>query len=182
MAPRVEVRPFRSHEGRKLQAVLHQAKDAIATRRAEIILGSAQGDTPPEIARRLFFTPDYVRKVIHAFNEEGLASLHARYHNGGAPKKVLPEHESELIELAMTPPPVTGQPFTHWSLQALRDVAVERGLVPPICIETVRQILKRHRFSLQRTKTWKQSSDPDFECKKNASRRSTRRPRRGARR
>jgi transposase len=51
---------------------MRQGKDAIAVRRAEIILASAQGDSAPEIAERLHFTPDYVRKVIHAFNEQGL--------------------------------------------------------------------------------------------------------------
>ncbi len=180
MAPRVQTRSLRPHEGKKLVALMRQAKDAIAVRRAEIILASAQGDSAPEIAERLYFTPDYVRKVVHTFNEHGLGVLRAQYHNGGAPKKILPEHESNLVELAMTPPRLTGQPFTHWSLQALRDVAVDRRLVPKICIETVRQILKARRISLQRTKTWKQSKDPDFERKKTPSKPSMPRRRRTA--
>jgi len=182
MAPRVETRPLRPHEGNKLVALMRQGKDAIAVRRAEIIFASAQGDTAPEIAQRLHFTPDYVRKVIHAFNEHGLGILRAQYTNGGRPPKIQPEHESELVELALTPPNLTGQPFTHWSLQTLHDVAVKRRLVPDICLETVRQILKKHRISLQRTKTWKQSNDPDFEVKKSASRDSTRPPRQAKRR
>lgn len=181
MAPRVETRPLRPHEGKKLVALMRQGKDAIAVRRAEIVLASAQGDSAPEIAERLHFTPDYVRKVIHAFNEHGLAILRAQYINGGRPPKVLPEHESELVELAMTPPNLIGQPFTHWSLQTLRDVAVKRRLVPDICLETVRQILKKHRRSLQRTKTWKQSNDPEFELKKSAPSDSAKRERRAKR-
>lgn len=182
MAPRVDARPLRPHEGKKLVALMRQGKDAIAVRRAEIILASAQGDSAPEIAERLHFTPDYVRKVIHTFNESGLEALRAQYHNGGAPKRILPEHESNLVELALTPPPLTGQPFNAWSLETLRDVAVERHLVPQMCIEMVRRILKAHRVSLQRTKTWKKSDDPDFEVKKTPHGSSAKRAKRARRR
>lgn len=176
----VEVRSFKPYEGQKLVRLLRQAKDAIAVRRAEIVIRSAQGQSANQIAADLFFSADYVRKVIHRFNRQGLGSLRAHYHNGGRPKKVQPEHESNLIELALTPPNLTGQPFTHWSLQKLRDVAVGRRLVPVISLETVRRILKASHISLQRTKTWKQSTDPDFEVKKTPSRASTGRRKRGA--
>jgi transposase len=161
-------------EGRQVIKMLHQGKDAIAVRRAEIVLASAQGEGAPSIARRLHFTADYVRKVIHAFNDSGVASLKAQYANGGRPREILPEHESEVVELALTPPRLTGQPFTHWTLETLRDVAARRRLIPrKISIESVRQILKKHRVSLQRTKTWKESTDPEFEEKKTPSSGST---------
>jgi len=179
---RVRVRSLRPYEGQKLVRMLRQSKDPIAVRRAEIILASAQGENAGVIAERLFFSADYVRKVIHRFNEEGLDSLRAQYANGGRPKQVLPEHESQLLELAMTPPNLTGQPFTHWSLQKLRDVAVERRLIPAVTLQTVQRVLKKHHFSLQRTKTWKQSKDPDFEVKKTALKPFTKRRKRGANR
>jgi transposase len=182
MAPRVEVRALRGPEGKRLLSLVRQAKDAIASRRAEIILAAVQGDSPPEIAERLFFTPDYVRKVIHAFNGHGVDSLRAQYTNGGAPKKILPEHESNLIELALTPPPLTGQPFNAWTLETLREVAIGRRLVPEMCVEMVRRILKKHRVSFQRTKTWKESKDPDFEVKKTPHAGSTTRPKRAGKR
>jgi len=170
---RIYVRSFRRREGEKVVAVLRHSRDVIAVRRAEIVLRSSQGEDPNSIAGALFFSADYVRKVIHRFNDEGVASLQAHYANGGRPKTVQPEHESELIDLALTPPNLTGLPFTHWSLEKLRDEAVARRLIPPVSIETVRQILRAHRISLQRTKTWKQSTDPDFEVKKTPSKGST---------
>jgi transposase len=178
----VEVRPLRPYEGKKLVALVRQGKDAIAVRRAEVVLRSSQGQSPKPIAQALYFSSDYVRKIIHRFNEDGLESLRAQYTNGGRPKKIQPEHESNLIELALTPPRLTGQPFTHWSLQKLHDVAVERKLIPKVCLETVRGILKDYHVSLQRTKTWKQSTDPDFEQKKTPPSASTRRPRRARKR
>lgn len=178
---RVQVRSFKPHESKKLIAVLHQSEDAIAVRRAEMVLRSAQGETPDQIAKALHQSADYVRKVIGRFNEEGLDSLWAQYANGGAPKKVQPEHEVNLVELALTPPNLIGYPFTHWSLERLRDAAIQRKLTPKISVETVRQILKDYHISLQRTKTWKQSDDPEFERKKKPSSASTRRPRRARR-
>lgn len=172
----VEVRELTSLEGRQLVKMLHLGKDAIAVRRAEVVLASAQGESASSIAGRLHFTADYVRKVIHAFNERGVKSLKAQYSNGGRPQEILPEHESELVELALTPPRLTRQPFTHWTLETLRDVAARRRLIPrKISLESVRQILKKHRVSLQRTKTWKESNDPEFDEKKTPSSGSTNR-------
>jgi transposase len=171
----VFVRSLTVAEGQQIQRLLRRGRDPVARRRAEIVLCSEQGDTAGEIAKRLHFTAWYVRQVIHAFNERGLTSLAAQYENGGRPPKVLPEHESELIDLALTPPNLTGMPFTHWSLKTLRDEAVRRRLVPSVSIETVRQVLKKHRVTLQRTKTWKESNDPQFEEKKTPSSGSTRR-------
>jgi transposase len=179
---RVRVRPLRPHEGKKLVALLRHSRDAIAVRRAEIILRSAQGERPDAIAAGLHFSADYVRKVIHRFNDDGLASLKAQYANGGRPKTVQPEHESSLIELAMTPPRLTGLPFTHWSLEKLRQAAIARRLIPQLSLETVRQILRAHHLSLQRTKTWKQSDDPQFEVKKTPSNGCTARPNAAAKR
>lgn len=178
---RVQVRSFKPHEGKKLVALMRQNDDAIAVRRAEVIVRSGQGESPDQIAGDLHLSADYVRKIIAVFNERGLASLRAQYCNGGAPKKVQPEHEANLVELALTPPRVTGLPFTHWSLEKLRDEALRRKLVPMVSLETVRQILMAYNISLQRTKTWKQSNDPEFERKKKPSNASTRRPRRARR-
>ena len=179
---RVQVRSFNPHEGKKLVALMRQNKDAIGVRRAEVIIRSGQGESPDQIADALHLSADYVRKIILAFNQRGLESLRAQYFNGGAPKKVQPEHEANLVELALTPPRVTGLPFTHWSLEKLRDEAVKRKLVPKISLETVRQILKAYNISLQRTKTWKQSNDPQFERKKKPSNASIKPPRPAKRR
>ena len=166
MAKRIYVRSLSPDEGVRLVKILRKSKDVVAVKRAEITLSSAQGEPATDIARRLHFTADYVRKVIHAFTRDGMESVHSKYCNGGRPPKVLPEHKSELIEISLMPPRLLGLPFTHWSLETLRDEAVRRGVVPEISIETVRTILKSHRHSLQRTKTWKKSDDPDFDEKK----------------
>lgn len=175
---RVKLRPLRPYEGKKLVGWLRQGKDAIAVRRAEVILRASQGEPPEEIARALYFSADYARKLIHRFNEEGLDSIQARYCNGGRPKALQPEHEAELMELVLTPPRVLGLPFNHWSLERLREQAIRRKRIPRVSLETMRRSLLDHGLTPQRTKTWKQSSDPEFEEKKTASSGSTKRPRR----
>lgn len=172
----VKTRSLRPYEGQKLQALLHSGKDAIAVRRAEVVLRSDQGEDLKTIAKDFYFSYEYVRQIVHRFNEEGLESLKAHYENGGRPKALQPEHESELVELALTPPRLIGQPFTHWSLQTLMEVAIKRRLIPKVSLESVRQVLLGHRLSLQKTKTWKQSKDPQFELKKSASNDSTKPP------
>lgn len=99
MAARVEVRALGPHRGKRLPALVRQANDAIASRRAEVILAALGRDSAPKIAERHFFTPDSVRKVIPALSERGVESLRTHCTNGGISKRILPEHESRLAEL-----------------------------------------------------------------------------------
>ncbi|WP_309223402.1 helix-turn-helix domain-containing protein [Micromonospora sp. CP22] len=54
-------------------------------RRAIVVLMSAQGQPAPDIAHLLKVSEDYVRDVIHAFNERGFDALSTKW-SGGAPK------------------------------------------------------------------------------------------------
>jgi hypothetical protein len=63
---------------------------------------------------------------------------------------------------ATTRPGKLGCPFTHWSLRKLAQYlgrCHERRIV--ISRERLRQILRAERVSFQRTRTWKESRDPD---------------------
>ncbi|WP_138495132.1 hypothetical protein [Paenibacillus pinistramenti] len=77
--------------------------------------------------------------------------------------------------MAQILPHTIGYPFTYWSLSKLKEAAEERGLVSSISIETIRVILDEAQITYQHTKTWKESTDPEFEVKKNESKRSTNR-------
>lgn len=74
-----------------------------------------------------------------------------------------------IVEVALAKPKELGKPFTHWSLAKLREHLIETSAVEAISAETVRKVLAERGISFQRTKTWKQSTDPDFELKKTAS-------------
>ncbi len=85
--PSVYVRDLSPGEGRLLKSKSRTAKHFATRQRAQILLASAAGIAPSDIARALSTDESHVRKVINAFNEEGFESLNSRY-RGGRPRKV----------------------------------------------------------------------------------------------
>ena len=166
------VRPLSPEEGNELLRLVRYGRNVTTSRRAEVILASAQGMEASEIAAHYHFDVQHVRLIIRLFNEGGIEAIKAKK-RPGRPPEFTPEEQSALVELALTPPRVIGLPFTQWSLAKLREEAIRRKIVERISIESVRTILERHGVRYQRTKTWKESNDPEFEAKKNESRSST---------
>ena len=52
--------------------------------------------------------------------------------------------------------------MTIWSLPKLREYLIEQKIVPAISLEWLRQLLRRKRIKWRHTKTWKESTDPQF--------------------
>jgi transposase len=131
-----------------------------------VIMASASGNTVPAIARLVQGDEDAIRQVIHRFNEIGLACLDPRW-AGGRPRRISEDDEVFIVATARTRPQALDQPFTRWSLRKLchylafnhgsRRIAVGR--------QRLRQFLHHYKISLQRTKTWKESNDPNIEAK-----------------
>ena len=84
----VFVRPVTMTEGRRLQRIGRTAKDPVKLRRAIVVLMSAQGQSAPDIAHLLDCSPEYVRGVIHAFNDMGFAALDAEWSGAGPERSV----------------------------------------------------------------------------------------------
>src|SRR5689334_19780367 len=166
MAEPVRARRLTDEEGRRLTQLVRRGRgNAIRVRRATIILASASGTPVPAIARLVAADEDTVRDVIHAFNEKGLAALDPRW-AGGRPRLISDEDIAFIVTTATTRPTKLGCPFTHWSLRKL--VAYlgrchEHRVV--ISRERLRQLLRAQHVSFQRTRTWKESTDPDKEAK-----------------
>lgn len=160
------VRDLTENEGRQIQRILRTSKDRVRLRRAQVILLSAQGMRAAEISKVTYLHTEYVRELIRRFNNEGLQLLKERPRSG-RPIVFNKEMRAEIVEIAKCPPKALGCPFSRWSLAKLREYLLNNKILKAISIETLRQILKEERVSLQRTKTWKESNDPDFESKKN---------------
>lgn len=79
MIDRVFVRPVSMEEGRRLQRVSRTSKDPVRLRRAIVVLMSAQGQTVKDITSLMQVSEDYVRDVIHAFNERGFDALDPKW-------------------------------------------------------------------------------------------------------
>jgi len=158
-------RDLRRWEGERVQRILRHGRNAFYVRRCQVILASAQGMKVPEIADTYFLSQDHVRRLIRRFNKDGFDSLKPEKPGGKYPV-FTEEQEAEIIELVMMPPKLLGLPFTQWSLHKLKDEAIRRKIVGTISHEKIREILKKAKISNQRTKTWKESNDPELEPKK----------------
>ena len=73
--PEVFVRALSPEEGMRLKSVSKKAKYQCKRQRAIILLASSTGMPAPQIAAMVGTDESHVRKVIHAFNERGFASL-----------------------------------------------------------------------------------------------------------
>jgi transposase len=166
MAEPVRARRLTDQEGQRLQQIVRRGKHgSIRVRRAMIIMASASGTPAPAIARLVAADEDTVRDVIHLFNEKGLAALDPQW-AGGRPRLISHDDVEFIVTAATTRPEKLGLPFTCWSLRKLaaylagnttREVRIGR--------ERLRQILHARHISFQRTRTWKESADPDKDAK-----------------
>jgi transposase len=179
MAEPVRARRLSEDEGRRLQAIVRRGKHgSVRVRRALIIMASASGTPVPAIARLVAADEDTVRDVIHAFNAKGLHALDPQW-AGGRPRLISDDDIAFIVTTATTRPKALDLPFTRWSVRKLsaylagsyQHVVPGRGLarVPArrvrIGRERLRQVLSDHDVTFQRTRTWKESTDPAFEAK-----------------
>jgi transposase len=170
MAERVKVRRLSPAEGQRLQRIVRRGEsklggNVVRWRRAVMILASAGGNSVPVIARLVAADEDTVREVIHRFNQIGLDCLDPEW-AGGRPRLLTVGDEDFVAATATTRPGALGQPFTCWSI---RKLAAFLGEFPqhPVRIgrESLRVLLHRHGITFQRTGTWKESPDPEYEAK-----------------
>jgi len=160
--PEVFVRELAPHEGQRLKRLSKRAKHASTRQRASILLASATLMSAPAIARMWMTDESHVREVIHDFNRNGFESLRPRF-GGGRPRRISTDDEARIVAVAGARPHSLGVPYTRWSLAKLSRYLAGRGIgVSPA---HVGRILARNGISLQRTRSWKQSPDPDYEAK-----------------
>lgn len=170
MAKPVRVRRLTDEEGRKLQRLVRRGEgkgqaSVVRYRRAMIILASAGGNTVPVIAGLVQTSEDRVREVIHRFNEMGLACLDPRW-AGGRPRRITPDDEAFIVATATTRPEKLGLPFTRWSIRKLVQYLGDNPTrTVKIGRERLREVLAKHKVTFQRTKTWKDSNDPERDAK-----------------
>jgi transposase len=158
------------HEGRQVQQIVRRGggrseKSIVRWRRALVVQASAGGNTVPVIARLVQTSEDRVREMIHRFNEKGMASLDPQW-AGGRPRLITTDDEVFIVATATARPESLGQPFTRWSLRKLAAYLADNDVrVVAVGRERLRQILDAHDVTFQRTKTWKESNDPQRDAK-----------------
>jgi transposase len=166
MAEQVKVRRLTDEEGQHLLRTVRRGRaDSVRYRRAMSVLASASGNTVPAIARLVAASEDTVRGVIHRFNEIGLDALDPRW-AGGRPRRIREADIAFIVMTAKTRPKKLGRPFTRWSLRKLVGYLADNPVqVIRVGRERLRQILADNKITFQRTRTWKESRDPDKDAK-----------------
>lgn len=153
-----------------VQCEIRHGRDPVYVKRCQVILASAQGMRVKEIAKLTLLSEYHIRELIRNFNLAGLLAIKPRKPKGRDPT-FTDEERATIAEFARIPPKVLGYPFTAWSLSKLKMAVEERKLLgrKPISDESIRQILEEYGISYQRTKTWKESQDLEFDLKKSES-------------
>jgi len=137
-------------------------------RRSHILLLSAEGQTPQQIARQLHCGDQTVRNVIRAFEGEGLACLQEKSHR---PRRDASSFDGaglhQLEALIHRSPRDFGLPSSLWTLPLLAKVCFEQQIVGhPISYETVRRGLLKLGIDWRRARQHITSHDPHYQRKK----------------
>ena len=136
--------------------------------RYRVIEIAQRGISATDIAERSGMHVTGIYDWIERFNKHGFKGFDDAPNPDGRPSSLSSKQIRQMIKIALSRPTDLGLPYTHWSVAKLRAYLLEVGLFPEYCGEWVRKLLKRQGISFQRTKTWKESPDPDFEVKKTA--------------
>lgn len=167
MKPPLFVRPLTDDERAALRDGL-RSPDAFTLRRCQVLLASAEGLRPSEVAPRYGCASQSVRNAIHAFDREGIGCLRPKSHR---PKSVHPELGAaacqQLRALLHRSPRDFAKPTSLWTLALAAEVAFAEGIAARLVSdETIRQALLRLGVGWKRAKTWITSPDPAYLRKK----------------
>src|SRR4051812_14877251 len=155
MKPPLFVRPLAEAE----RAALHQglrSPDAFTLRRCQILLHSARGQRPSQIASALGCGAQTVRDALHAFAAEGLGCLNAKSKAPKTTRAAWPKgRDEDLRALLQQSPRNFGKPTSLWTLPLAARVCHEKGWTPRLLSgETIRLVLKRLGIAWKRAKHW----------------------------
>lgn len=169
---KVTIRPLRPYEKKWLLRMKRQRTNAVNCRHGRILLLARGGLATADIASRVGCSPQWVRTIIHRFNEDGIGGVMwcPLWQTRDTPRKFSASIREQIAEIALSSP-VSLIGMKQWSLPKLRDYLVEQKIVANISVEWLRQCLHRWKIRLRRTKTWKESTDPLFRRKYRAIRR-----------
>ena len=140
-------------------------------RRSHILLLSAEGLTPQQIAQRLHCGDQTVRNVIRAFEREGLGCLRQKSSRPHHDNSTFTAESMERLQALVhrSPRDFDGQ-SSLWSLAELARVCFQQGIVArPISYEAVRRALVKLGLNWRHARHHITSHDPQYERKKAAS-------------
>jgi transposase len=163
----IYVRELIGQERRTLEKGL-RSSSAFTVRRCQMLLSSAAGKTPNQIATELHCSGQAVRAAIHTFGEEGLACIeeksHARHDQQSAFDEAAQERLRELIRQS---PRRFGHEASAWTLALLAKTCwSERIVWRPVSGDNVGYVLRQMGIGWRRAKRRIRSPDEHYEHRK----------------
>jgi transposase len=133
----------------------------------QLILLAAEGQAAPRIAPVVRRSVDTVVRVLHRYQQEGVAGM-ARRRRPGRPSRIPAAWETELRRVIALDPHTVGVNSANWTTPLLADyLAARTG--HRVCIETVRMHLHRAEYVCTRpTWTLQRKAEEQPEWAKNA--------------
>jgi transposase len=167
MKPSMYVGPLSKAQQQRLEKGL-RSRDAFELRRCQILLASAGGLRPSQIATQVGCTAQSVRNTIRAFRAETTSCLRAKSSRPKSAAPVLDEARRERLRAIMHESPRSfGKPTSLWTLRLLAEVCFELSVTPRrLSVESLRRAFQHMGVSWKRAKHWITSPDPQYALKK----------------
>jgi transposase len=136
----------------------------LRTRAQMVLLAAEQHLGVREIAAIVRECQNTVRCWLKRYAAHGTLGLQDQW-AGGAPVKVTPDYQEQLLQLVRRRPRSLGLPYSTWTLQRLADELAERTGIR-VQKETVRAHLLAAEIVLSRPQHTISSPDPEYAVKK----------------
>jgi len=127
---------------RTIKSILTKGVKSVRVIKRAMVLNLFDQEYPsPEVGRSVGVTPETARRIAHNYNNEGLNR--ALYDNPrpGNPKLLSEKESNEIIAMVCSDPPEGRQ---RWTLELLKEEAIQRKIVKTVGRETIRILLKEH--------------------------------------
>jgi transposase len=141
-------------------------------RRSHIILLSAdERKTAREISGRIGQSDQQIRKVLHAFNAQGISCLKLQSRARHDDQRAYDDEARECLrELMRQSPREHGYESSLWTLQMLAEISHQKGWTDhQVHPDTVSQTLRTIGVNWNRAKHWINSPDEHYSSKKSVA-------------
>ena len=167
MKPPMYVGPLSNVQRRRLERGL-RSRHAFELRRCQILLASAGGERPSQIAAHVGCTAQTVRNTIRAYRADASTCLRARSSRPKTATPVLDEPKCDRLRAILHESPRSfGKPTSLWTLRLLAEVCFEQGITCcALSTESLRRAFNRMGVGWKRAKHWITSPDLQYALKK----------------
>jgi transposase len=156
-----------SNQRQRLESGL-RSRDAFELRRCQILLASARGERPSQIAAHVGCTAQTVRNTIRAYRTDATGCFRARSSRPKRAAPVLDDVKRERLRAILHERPrAFGKKTSLWTLRLVAEVCFEQGVTSTqVGIDSIRRALKRMGVGWKRAKHWITSPDARYALKK----------------